>query len=439
LRVVNDVLDFSRIDAGRLSLEVSDFEPRKTVAEAIELLKPEAQAKGLVVRAETDADVPFTVAGDAGRLRQVLVNLLGNAVRFTPAGEVSVHLALDGSSGDEIVLRLTVSDTGIGITPDALERIFEPFVQAETSTASRYGGSGLGLAICRQLVDLMGGRIEARSEPGRGSAFLFTVRVSRPGSVTAGAAGEDGDGVEGAPLVRRWSGRVLVAEDNAVNQLVIVRQLEARGLSADVAASGVEAVDAWARIPYDLVLMDCRMPDMDGYEATREIRRREDGGRRTPIVAMTADALPEYRQRSLDAGMDVHLAKPVGARDLDSVLDRFVPSSPGSVEPAIDPAAFDEVRLSMGPGFGAVVERYLEDATSSLEALREAAGRRDDRAVEHIAHRLKGSSGIVAARTVARLCQRLVDDPREGALTIEALDEELTRVREQLQASVRRL
>ena len=219
LRVVNDVLDFSRIDAGRLSLEVSDFEPRKTVAEAIELLKPEAHAKGLAVRAETDADVPFTVAGDAGRLRQVLVNLLGNAVRFTPAGEVSVHLALDASSGDEILLRLTVSDTGIGITPDALERIFEPFVQAETSTASRYGGSGLGLAICRQLVDLMGGRIEARSEPGRGSAFVFTVRVSRPGSVTAGAAGEYVVEVEGAPFMRRWSGRVLVAEDNAVNQL----------------------------------------------------------------------------------------------------------------------------------------------------------------------------------------------------------------------------
>jgi len=435
LRVVNDVLDFSRIDAGRLSLEVSVFEPRKSVAEAIELVRPEAQGKGLVLRAETDADVPFTVAGDAGRLRQVLVNLLGNAVKFTHTGEVGVHLALDpASTADEITLRLTVRDTGIGIAPEAIDRIFQPFVQAETSTASRYGGSGLGLAICRQLVDLMGGRIEARSELGRGSTFVFTVRVARPAASAGGVPADDQDEL---PPVSRWSGRVLVAEDNTVNQLVIVQQLEARGLVADVAATGVEAVDAWARVPYDLVLMDCRMPEMDGYEAAREIRRREDGGRRIPIVAMTADALPEYRQRCLDAGMDAHLAKPVGARDLDAVLTRFVSSGEAVAGPAITAGALDEVRQAMGPGFATLIERYLADAGASLDALRDAAARRDDRAVEHLAHRLKGSSGLVAAATVARLCQRLVDDPREGALTIEALDEELGRVREQLQTAVR--
>jgi CheY-like chemotaxis protein len=228
-----------------------------------------------------------------------------------------------------------------------------------------------------------------------------------------------------------------VAEDNTVNQLVIAQQLEARGLVADVAATGVEAVDAWARVPYDLVLMDCRMPEMDGYEAAREIRRREDGGRRIPIVAMTADALPEYRQRCLDAGMDAHLAKPVGARDLDAVLTRFVSSGEAVAGPAITAGALDEVRQAMGPGFATLIERYLADAGASLDALRDAAARRDDRAVEHLAHRLKGSSGLVAAATVARLCQRLVDDPREGALTIEALDEELGRVREQLQTAVR--
>src|SRR6185436_4065651 len=242
------------------------------------------------------------------------------------------------------------------------ERIFQPFVQADASTASRYGGSGLGLAICRQLVELMGGRIEARSDVGRGSTFEFTVRVARPRPMTTPIMVE---AVDEAPVPRRWAGRVLVAEDNPVNQLVIVRHLEARGVTADVAASGVEAVDAWSRMPYDLILMDCRMPEMDGYEATREIRRREDGTRRTPIVAMTADALPEYRQRALDAGMDAHVAKPVALRDLESVLARFVSAAEGAPAPAIPPAissdALDEVRAMMGPGFGAVVDRFLDD------------------------------------------------------------------------------
>jgi CheY-like chemotaxis protein/two-component sensor histidine kinase len=433
LRVVNDVLDFSRIDAGRLSLEVSDFEPRKTVAEALDLVRPEAQAKGLALRVETDADVPFTVAGDAGRLRQVLINLVGNAVKFTAAGDVRVRVSSE-AAGDDILLRVAVSDTGIGIAPGALDRIFQPFVQADTSTASRYGGSGLGLAICRQLVELMGGTIHARSDVGRGSTFEFTVRVARPRPVTTPIMVEEADEL---PVLRRWSGRVLVAEDNPVNQLVIVRHLEARGVLADVAASGVEAVDAWSRVPYDLILMDCRMPEMDGYEATREIRRREDGSRRTPIVAMTADALPEYRQRSLDAGMDEHVAKPVSTRELETVLSRFVRSSGGSPAPVIAADALDQVRAAMGTGFVTVVSRYLEDAAASLETLRQAAASGDVAAVAHVAHRLKGSSSLVAASTVVRLCQRLVDEPRGAAGTIEELAGELARVREQLQASAR--
>jgi CheY-like chemotaxis protein len=428
LRVVNDVLDFSRIDAGRLSLEVSNFEPRQSAAEALDLVRPEAQAKGLALRIDTDGDVPFTVAGDAGRLRQVLINLLGNAVKFTAAGSIRVHLAAD-PAGDDIRLRFTVSDTGIGIAPDSLERIFQPFVQAETSTASRYGGSGLGLAICRQLVELMGGEIHARSEVGRGSVFEFTVRVARPRPITTPVMAED---VDEAPVRRRWAGRVLVAEDNAVNQLVLVRHLEARGVVADVAASGVEAVDAWARAPYDLILMDCRMPEMDGYEATREVRRRESGGRRTPIVAMTADALPEYRQRSLDAGMDDHVAKPVSVRELDAILAHYLRPA-AAAAPAIDASALDELRAAMGAGFDLVVGRYLDDAAASLTELRRAAAERDDKAVAHAAHRLKGSSGVIAAAGVARLCQSLVDDPQATG-AIDDLDDELARVREQLQA-----
>jgi signal transduction histidine kinase len=434
LRVVNDVLDFSRVDAGRLSLEISDFEPRKTIAEAIDLVRPEAQAKGLTLRVETDADVPFTVAGDAGRLRQVLINLLGNAVKFTAAGEVVVRLGREPSPADDIALRIAVTDTGIGIAPDALPRIFQPFAQAETTTASRYGGSGLGLAICQQLVELMGGRIQVQSEPDRGSTFTFTVVTSRP----SGAHAVDTSGAADAETepVRRWSGRALVAEDNPVNQLVIVQMLEARGVIADVAATGVEAVDAWSRVPYDLVLMDCRMPEMNGYEATREVRRREEGARHTPIVAMTADALAADRRRCLDAGMDEHLAKPVGARELDAVLARFLAPA-GPREPAIPARVLDDTRAAMGAGFAVVVDRYLDDARSAMEALRAAASRRDHQAIADLAHRIKGSSGVVGARRMAQLCQHLVDDPRQ-ADRIDEIDEELRRVREQLQSTEQR-
>jgi signal transduction histidine kinase/HPt (histidine-containing phosphotransfer) domain-containing protein len=436
LRVVNDVLDFSRVDAGRLSLEVSDFEPRQIVAEAVELVRPDAQTKGLVLRLDTDAAVPFTVAGDAGRIRQVLINLLGNAVKFTTAGDVRVHVGLEPSAGDDIVLRITVTDTGIGIAPAALERVFQPFVQAETTTASRYGGSGLGLTICRQLVELMGGRIDVHSEVGRGSTFAFTVRVTRP-AANAPEAGTLAD-AENTPPGRRWTGRVLVAEDNTVNQLVITRMLEARGVVADVVATGVEAVDEWARVPYDLVLMDCRMPEMDGYEATREIRRREDGARHTAIVAMTADALPDDRRRCLDAGMDEHVAKPVRARDLEAVLSRFLASpAPADALPApADP--LDEIRAAMGSGFDEVVERYLEDARVSLDALQGAAARGDERTIEHVAHRLKGSSGLVGALGIVQRCQGLVADPRQAAARVDDLGAELARVRERLRAAARR-
>jgi CheY-like chemotaxis protein/HPt (histidine-containing phosphotransfer) domain-containing protein len=430
LRIVNDILDFSRIDAGRLSLEVSDFEPRATIAEAIELVKSDAYGTGVVLRSDIDADVPFTVAGDVGRFRQVLINLMANAVKFTPSGEVSVHLGVAASSPDDIVLRCRVSDTGIGIAPDARERIFQPFVQSGRVGASQHVGSGLGLAICKQLVELMGGTIDVASEPQRGSSFVFTARVAR-----ASLAPEIASDRRESARDSRWSGRVLVAEDNTVNQLVIVSMLEARGVTADVAATGVEAVDAWARIPYDLVLMDCRMPEMDGYEATREIRRREQDAKRTPVVAMTAAALPSDRQRCLEAGMDDHVAKPVRARDLDAVLARYLRAAGGDVPAETTGDLLDEVRAAMGAGFERVVREYLADATASLESMRAAAARCDHDTVESVAHRLKGSSGTVAAHRAAAICARIMNDPRDAA-ALDELTRELARVRVQLQSTV---
>lgn len=435
LRIVNDVLDFSRVDAGRLSLEISEFEPRATIDEALDLVRAEAGAKGVALTVDTDADVPFTVAGDVGRLRQVLINLIGNAVKFTPSGEVRVHAGLaDAPSPDRIALRFTVSDTGVGIRPEVLDDIFQPFVQADP--ANRFGGSGLGLAICRQLVELMDGRIDVQSEPGRGSTFTFTVMMTPVAAAAAAHAAGDPDE---APS-HRWTGRVLVAEDNPINQLVIVRMLEARGIVADVAASGTEAIEAWSRVPYDLVLMDCRMPHLDGYEATREIRRREAGGRHTPIVAMTAGALETDRRRCFDAGMDDHATKPLRGAMLDSVLGRYLAPAPGAA-PEDTPGApadtaLDEIRRVMGPQFGAMVRHYLDDAAASVAALEEAAQGDDFAEVSRIAHRLKGSSGLVNAAALAAACQRLAEDPR--APVINTLRAELTLARGRLEAAVER-
>jgi signal transduction histidine kinase/HPt (histidine-containing phosphotransfer) domain-containing protein len=435
-RIVNDVLDFSRVDAGQLSLEVSAFDPRATIHDALDLVRAEAQAKGVALVVHVASEVPFAVAGDVGRLRQVLINLIGNAVKFTPSGEVLVQAELaEARSADRLVLRFTVTDTGIGIRPEALAGIFEPFVQADAS--GRFGGSGLGLAICRELVALMDGQIRAESEFGRGSTFTFTVTMTPVAAAAIGAADEGADADE-APS-RRWSGRVLVAEDNPINQLVIVRMLEARGIVADVAASGREAVEVWSRVPYDLVLMDCRMPDVDGYEATRQIRRLEAGARRTPIVAMTAAAMETDRERCAEAGMDAHAAKPLRGAALDEVLNAYLRPAPAAgadaapSPPSVSP--LDEVRGLMGPRFEEMVRRFLEDAAMSVAALEDAARRDDTAEVSRVAHRLKGSSGFVNASGLAAACQRLADDPR--APVLDTLRTELALVRGRLEAAVK--
>jgi signal transduction histidine kinase/DNA-binding response OmpR family regulator len=427
LRVVNDVLDFSRIDAGRLELEAAEFEPRTCIAQVVDLIRPEAQIKGIAITVTTEADVPFTVVGDAGRLRQILINLLGNAVKFTPNGGVGVYAGLEGGDGDHVMLRVTVTDTGIGIAPAALARVFEPFEQADLTMARRFGGSGLGLAICRQLVELMGGRIEATSEPGRGSEFTFTVRVAR-------AATPDEAPAVAASDTRRWSGRVLVAEDHSVNQIVIASRLEQRGLVADLAATGIEAVTLCSQVAYDLVLMDCRMPEMDGFEATREIRRRESAHRHTPIVALTADALPAARERCLAAGMDAFLTKPLRESELTEVLSRWL-------QPASDPQTPDgneslhDVRTLMGDRFGAVAAQYLDDARRVVEAMRTALDRGDIAVLADLAHRLKGSSGVIGAAAVARVCERIEADVAGAAGLLPELERALERAGESFVAA----
>ena len=332
LTVINDVLDFSKIEAGQLSLEVTLFSPREVVESVLDLLSEQARSKGLEFRFECEEHVPRDALGDPGRLRQVLFNLVGNAMKFTNQGSVVIRCECGLETGDRFILRFAVQDTGIGIAAGVIPKLFGAFTQADTSTTRRYGGTGLGLAISRQIVELMGGEIGVESEPGCGSTFRFAVCLQRPGrELRASEEARVTDTIVPAALV--CQGRVLLVEDNIVNQKLAAHLLRRFGCHIDVAANGAEAVRMWRALPYDAIFMDCQMPEMDGYEATAEIRKAEPEQKRIPIVAMTAGAMPGDRERCLEAGMDDYVSKPVSVVELRAVIARWMPAAPADAQP----------------------------------------------------------------------------------------------------------
>jgi two-component system, sensor histidine kinase and response regulator len=600
LTIINDILDFSKIEAGKLELETMDFDLRSVVEETVDLFAEQAHNKDLELASLIGHGVPTALKGDAGRIRQVLVNLLGNAIKFTEAGDIVLRGDLVEENEATAVVRLEVRDTGIGITEEQQERLFQSFSQADASTTRRFGGTGLGLAISKQLVEMMGGEIGVESEPGRGSAFWFTVRLEkqpegasqrassrraelrglrvlvvddnetnrkivheqviswgmRNGMAEGGlqalqtlrSAADGGDpydlaildmqmpGMDGielassikaepaiaptqlilltstglrgeaeqarrvgfaayltkpvrqsklydaiatvmealpvhdVPIVtthsierarahareRRRRAHVLVAEDNAVNQKVAVRMLERLGYQADVVANGLEALEALSRVRYAAVLMDVQMPEMDGYEATAEIRRLEEGqDRRTPIIAMTANAMQGDREQALEAGMDDYVPKPVKADELEAVLDRWV-SKPNEAEASVleagdasasredseenplDRSVFAGLRELQDEGepdiLNELIELFLTDVPPQLAALREAVEAGDAHSVERIAHTLKGSCGNMGAVRMEAICAELEEIGRSEDLAtapvrISKLEEEFGRVR----------
>ena len=339
LQLLDDLLDFSKIEAGQMTTEQVPFDVRALVSDAVALLQPRARERGLECTATCSDMVPPLVIGDPLRVRQVLTNLVGNAIKFTHNGYVTVRVDWEAPA----VLRMTVIDTGIGISPEAQARLFQRFTQADTATARHFGGSGLGLAICRRLASLMGGEVGVESVPDHGSSFWFTVnapafRDARAGGVpTRDDAREvPGDGPRDEPGGEPWRAsageaghrhrrcRVLVAEDNPTNQLLARRMLERLGCDVEVAEDGQLALDAWVARSFDVILMDCHMPRMDGLSATRAIRQAEarlgPAARRTTIVACTASAMSVDRERCVDAGMDDFLAKPINATGLRECL-----------------------------------------------------------------------------------------------------------------------
>ncbi|MCW5976542.1 MAG: response regulator [Bryobacteraceae bacterium] len=329
LRIVNDILDFSKIEAGRLEIENAPFDLLTTLRAVNTMLMPQAYLKGLKLTCEVAPDVPQWVAGDALRVRQVLVNLVGNAVKFTEQGRVSVsvEMAESDETGGEPQVYFSVEDTGIGIGPEHVDKIFHEFAQTDSSTTRRYGGTGLGLSISRRLVEMMGGAMGCESELGNGSAFWFTLPLQ------AAPAPEEVKRQEAAAGDRTWARRrVLVVEDNPVNRTVAVRLLAREKCEVDAAESGRQAVEACAAGEYDLIFMDVNMPDMDGFQTAAEIRRLENGVRHVPIIAMTARAMDDDRELCLASGMNDYLSKPVSAESLRRVLETWSPKEAVSAE-----------------------------------------------------------------------------------------------------------
>ena len=345
LRIINDILDFSKVEAGKLDLERAPVDLRDLIQDAVRLVSVPAQAKGVPVRAVVDPGLPAHILGDAARIRQILINLGGNAVKFTERGEITIDVRVVNRRDPDLTVRIAVCDTGIGISPERRAVLFNTFTQVDASTTRRYGGTGLGLSIVKRLTELMGGSVGVESIPGMGSTFWFTIATS----VAQDAGFRDFSTAEAAAVAKEAAvvaenplpalvltpppsmpdrrPRILLAEDNVVNQKVAARVLEREGFVVDVAHDGRQAVEAWRRGTYDLILMDCQMPQLDGYEATREIRReeRESGGAsRVPIIALTAHAMKGAAEDCRRAGMDDYLTKPLDREQLKRCLSQHL-------------------------------------------------------------------------------------------------------------------
>jgi PAS domain S-box-containing protein len=421
LDLIDDLLDFSRIESGRFALDRVAFDVRQLVQDTVALVAARARDKGLALSSTVDASVPARAAGDPGRIRQILLNLLANAIEFTERGGVRAHVELVAREGDELVFRLRVLDSGVGIPPQLLTRVFEPFAGSERSPDRQRTTAGLGLAMTRRLVELMGGRIAAESTPGIGSEFKCTIRLSEAGAGERPASGA-------SVACDRRGHHVLLVEDNLVNQRVTVALLERIGCRVDVANDGREAVEATSRSRYELVLMDCRMPRMNGYDAAREIRRREGQGRHVPIVALTAHALRGDRERCLAAGMSDYVAKPVDLAGLERVLARHCAGEPlpppagpeaGRDHSLVDPQALASLQSldKDGPGFLAtLVHDFDTGARQSLADMQLAVRGNDCERLRGAAHNMKGSAGILGARGISELCRRLEHLGEVGAL-----------------------
>jgi CheY-like chemotaxis protein/HPt (histidine-containing phosphotransfer) domain-containing protein len=441
LGLINEVLDFSKIEAGKLEMEMLTFDLNAALHDTAEMMTVQAAKAGLKLTCTVAPEVPRFVKGDPGRLRQIIINLTGNAIKFTHEGEVAISASLATTEGGLSVIRFEVRDTGIGIPENRRVLIFDPFTQVDGSTTRKYGGTGLGLAICKRLAELMGGEIGCLSEAGKGSTFWFTARLEQQAApieepmVATNAEAHSLDSLQNA--------HVLLAEDNIINQKVALSILGKLGCKADTVANGLEAVRALEMIDYPLVLMDCMMPEMDGYTATGVIRDPASKviNHRVPIIAMTANAMKGDREKCLEAGMDDYLSKPVKKDELAEILLKWLPVrtviEAASPEPAVSTDGalplFDEAdilnRMDNDRDFvRMILDESLEELPRQLEALRESCRGSDAKTIRGLAHTLKGMAGNISTGTLRDVAARMEAAAKEDDLvTVQGLLPELER------------
>ncbi|HEY1048446.1 MAG TPA: ATP-binding protein [Prosthecobacter sp.] len=428
MELLNDVLDFSKIEAGKMELDSHEFDLNEIITESVQGMNVRAFQKRLVLLHHIAPEVPPRLIGDDGRLRQILLNLIGNAIKFTHKGGVTIEVGVESETADLIMLHFKINDTGIGIVGSMHQRIFEAFTQAETSTTRRYGGTGLGLAICRDLVELMHGRIWVESQPDVGSTFHFTAAFGRTSGISIKPVSPRTEPVLTAPA----SMRVLVVEDGHVNQLVSSRMLEGRGHIVTVAETGKAAIRLVKETAFDAILMDVQMPGLNGLETTAAIREMEqESGAHVPIIAMTANAMRGDRELCLAAGMDDYIAKPLRSVELFQTVEKFARRSPGheNAEAGSGTKEAPRTPVPAGPPFDAaefrssagddklmrkLVAIFPEDTQKYLKKAEKALTAGKAKALYEAAHSLKGMLGVYAAHRAFKLASELSEYAHAG-------------------------
>jgi len=454
MSVLNDILDFSKIEAGKMELREETCRVRGLVDEVTELFAARAELRGVELVAQVEHDVPTQVEADTERIRQVLSNLVGNAVKFTESGSITVRASVEETSGAVFQLRFEVVDTGIGIDPALQGKLFEAFSQVDGSLTRKHGGTGLGLAICKQLVVLMKGRLGVTSESGQGSNFWFVLPLRRLESGSLEMPTAMTPRPLAAPVSSKdpaSSRRILVAEDNPINQEVIREVLAELGYDAHIVDNGLLALTALEQEAFPVVLMDCQMPELDGYGAAREIRRREVGGAgHISLIAVTAHAFEGERQKALTAGMDDYVTKPISGEVLSEVIQRWWPksstvrepesgerlaSSPGSAPVAAAEAASGALDPTVRRS-DAVAKIFLKHVPGQIESIGQALATKDEATLKAASHKLKGSCLAVGVPRMAELCAALEEGAGDSALHFSELQAVFAQAERELSAQV---